>query len=483
MPKPQNIRLAAVLSAALALGGCAIGPDYLRPSAWLPTAFREAPPLPPVQNAALDTRWWSLFGDATLNDLVDQALNNNADLRIAIARVEQANAVAREAGAAFFPEIDGQAAATNSKPSTKTATWREGFTPSLLHSRSAALTTSYELDVWGRVRRSNEALQASLLGSQYARDSIRLTVAGLVATNYLSLRAADAQLAVTTESLKSREESLKLVKTRVDAGLVSPLDLYQAETALATLQAQQAEQRRLRALTEHQLALLTANPELKIAAGDLRQLPLPPLPPAGLPADLIEARPDVREAEQKLVAANANIGVAKAGYYPRFSLTGSIGTESKTLSDLFSAGSNTWSLGLGLFMPILDFGRTSARVDQAKALNEQSLIAWQNSLQVAYKEVRDALVNLREQGEAETAQTVRVDNAQKALDIARRRYEAGYSGYLDLLDAQRTSNDALLAMIGTRQARLAASVDLFRAIGGGWKDDKKSENAAPLALK
>lgn len=483
MPNSPKIRLAAVLSAGLALGGCAIGPDYLRPSAWLPTAYREAPPLPPVQNAALDTRWWSLFGDATLNDLVDQALKNNADLRTAVARVEQANAAAREAGAAFFPEIDAQAAGSNSKLSTKTATWREGFSPSLLHTRSAALTTSYELDIWGRIRRSNEAARAALLASEYSRESIRLTVAGLVSSNYLILRAADAQLAVVAESLKSREESLQLVKTRVDAGLVSPLDLYQAETALATLQAQQADLRRLRALTEHQLALLTANPELTIAAGDLRQLPLPPLPPAGLPADLIEARPDVREAEQRLVAANANIGVAKAGYYPRFSLTGSVGTESKTLSDLFGAGANTWSLGLGLLMPILDFGRTSARVDQAKALNEQSLIAWQNSLQIAYKEVRDALVSLREHGEAEKAQNIRVDSAQKALDIAKRRYKAGYSGYLDLLDAQRSSNDALLAMIGTRQARLAASVDLFRAIGGGWKGSEKPESKAPLALK
>lgn len=482
MLNSPKIQLAAVLSAALALGGCAIGPDYLRPSAWLPAAYREAPPLPPVQNAALDTRWWSLFGDATLNDLVDQALKSNADLRTAIARVEQANAAAREAGAAFFPEIDAQAAGSNSKLSTKTATFNSAA-PTILRSRSAALTTSYELDVWGRIRRSNEAARAGLLASEYLRDAIRLTVAGLVSSNYLTLRAADAQLAVAAESLKSREESLQLVKTRVDAGLVSPLDLHQAETALATLQAQQADLRRLRALTEHQLALLTANPELTIAAGDLRQLPLPPLPPAGLPADLIEARPDVREAEQRLVAANANIGVAKAGYYPRFSLTGSVGTESKTLSDLFGAGANTWSLGLGLLMPILDFGRTSARVDQAKALNEQSLIAWQNSLQVAYKEVRDALVNLREHGEAETAQNIRVDSAQKALDIAKRRYEAGYSGYLDLLDAQRSSNDALLAMIGTRQARLAASVDLFRAIGGGWKDGEKPGSKAPLALK
>jgi len=460
----------APLALALALAGCAIGPDYLRPAASLPAAFGEAAPV--AQSTAVDNRWWTLFEDATLNDLVEQALKNNADLRSAVARVEQANAVAREAGAAFFPEIDAVAGGSNSKLSTKTANWNAN-SPNISRSRSAALTTSYELDVWGRVRRANEAVQANLLASQYSRESIRLSIAGLVSSNYLALRAADAQLAITVESLKSREESLRLARTRVDAGLVSPLDLYEASGALATMQAQQADLVRLRALLEHQLALLTANPELTIAAGDLRQLPLPPVPPAGLPSDLIDARPDVREAEQKLVAANANIGIAKAGYFPKFTLTGSLGSESKTLSDLFGAGANTWSIGLGLFMPILDFGRTTARVDQAKALNEQSLIAWQNSLQTAYKEVRDALVSLRQNGEAEAAQNIRVDNAQKALEVANKRYAAGYSGYLEVLIAQRATNDALLAMIATRQARLGASVDLFKAIGGGWQDEPK----------
>lgn len=462
----------APLVAALALSGCAVGPDYLRPSVLLPSVFGEATPV--AQSQAIDNRWWTLFEDATLNDLVEQALKNNADLRIAIARVEQADAVAREAGAGFFPEIDGEAAGSNKKLSTKTATWNAS-SPDILRSRSAALTASYELDVWGRVRRANEAARAGLLASRYSRDSIRLSIAGLVSANYLALRAVDAQLAIASDSLKSREESLQLVKTRLDAGFVSPLDLFEATGAVASMQAQTADFRRQRALLENQLALLTANPELRIAAGDLRQLPLPPVPPAGLPASLIESRPDVREAEQRLIAANANIGVAKAGYYPRFSLTGSLGTESKTLSDLFSAGANTWSLGLGLLMPVLDFGRTSARVDQAKALNEQSLIAWQNSLQVAYKEVRDALVGLRENTEAEAARNTLVENTQKALDIANRRYAAGYSGYLDVLIAQRAHNEAMQNLISTRQTRLAAVVDLFKALGGGWQDTSSSE--------
>lgn len=459
------------IALALALTGCAIGPDFFRPAAPLPTSYSEA--LPERASAAVDPRWWTLFEDATLNNLVDQALVNNADLRQAVARVEQAEAAAREVGGAIFPEIDVSGSSTNSKSSTKTSTYKAGFSPGILHDRSLALTTSYELDVWGRVRRASEAARANVLSSEYSRDAIRLSVAGLVTSNYLSLRALDAQLAVSAETVATREESLKLVRTRVDAGLASPLDLYQSQGALATAQAQLADQRRQRALAEHQLALLTAKPDLQIAAGDLKRLPMPPLPPAGLPSDLVDGRPDVRQAEAELIAANAQIGIARAGYFPRFTLTGSVGSESKTLSDLFTAGSNTWSFGLGLLMPLLDFGKTTARVDQAKAVNQQSLAAWQNTLQSAFKEVRDALVSLRENGEAENAQNLRVEQAQKALELSQLRYKAGQVGYLEVLDTQRTLYDAQLAAIATRQARLGSAVSLFKALGGGWQPNQK----------
>jgi len=464
------------LALALALAGCAIGPDYQRDTPPLPGLFGDDKPAENVavaSNPAINPSWWILFNDATLDNLVDQALKSNASMRQAVARVEQADALARQAGASFFPEIDGSAGLSNTKASTKSATY-VASQPAIRHTRTAGLSTSFELDVWGRVRRTNEAARATLLASQYSHDAIRLSVAGLVTDAYLSLRAYDAQIVITGETVKSREESLKLVKTRVEAGLASPLDGFQAEGALAAAQAQLAEQRRLRSLAEHQLALLTGNPELKIAAGDLKQLPLLPQPPAGLPSDLIEGRPDVKQAEQELIAANAGIGIAKAGYFPKFTLTGSLGSESKVLSDLFSAGSGTWSLGLSALMPILDFGRTSALVDQAKALNQQSLIAWQNSLQTAYKEVRDALVSLREYGEEEAAQTTRVDRAEKAMAISRLRYEAGHAGYLEVLDAQRTLNDAQLSAIAVRQARLSTSVSLFKALGGGWKSDSAS---------
>lgn len=458
----------SLIALALTLTGCAVGPDYVRPDATLPGSYVETSAITTSQQ--VNPRWWTLFQDATLDDLVDQALISNADLRLALARVEQADAVAREAGATLLPQIDGEAGLNNSKASTRTATYVSSM-PRIRHARSAALSTSYEIDLWGRARRANEAAQASLQASVFSRDAIRLSVAGMVSSNYLALRARDAQLAVSADTLTSREDSLKLVKSRVEAGLASPIEMHQAESSLAAAQAQQSDLRRQRALNEHLLALLTGNPSLSIAAGDIRQLPMPPVPPTGLPADLVEARPDVRQAEQALVAANANIGVAKADYFPKFTLTGSLGSESKILSDLFSAGAGTWALGLGATVPLLDFGRISARVDQAKALNEQSLISWQNTLQTAYKEVRDALVGLRENAESETALGKSYAAAKRSLDLATLRYESGYVGYLEVLDAQRTSNEALNNLIGTRQARLASAIELFKALGGGWKPE------------
>lgn len=458
----------------LSLAGCtAIGTDYQRPVASLPAQFSLAVDTggevseQPLE-AVVETAWWKLFQDQTLVTLVERALHENAEVRLAVARMAEAEALARGSAAAFFPEIDAQANLSRSRLSTQTA---DAIPVTAAHrtARGAALTTAYEIDVWGKVQRSNEAAKAEVLASQYAQAVVQLSVASMVSQGYLNLRALDAQLLVTNESLQSRKDSLALVKTRVLHGLVSPLDQHQAEEALAQTQAQQAELRRQRALALHQLALLTATPDLHINEGDLRQLPMPLVPPAGLPSALVQARPDIWQAEAQLMAAHASLGVAKAGYFPKFTLTGSLGSESATLSHLFSSGAGAWSLAMGALMPVLDFGRTAAKVDQAHALRQQALINYQNTLQTAFKEVNDALINLRETANAEEAQTRRVDAAKKALKLAQVRYQAGYSGYLDVLDAQRTHNEALIAYLTTRQARLTAAVALFKALGAGWK--------------
>lgn len=472
----------------LALAGCAVGPDYRRPDIALPGQFNEAKTLQDsasVSDSLVRNDWWTLFNDPALDALIQQAMAGNADLLQAVARIEEAEAVAREAGAAQFPEIDGNLGSSRTQASTATATQAPAGSPRLRNRHGASLSTNFELDVWGRLRRASEAARAQTLASHYAHDTVKLSLAGLVATNYLALRAYDAQLAVTREVLASREASLKIVLSRLDAGLVSPVDLHQATAAIAAARAQLADLRQQRALAEHQLGLLSGSPGLTLATGDIRQLPIPPVPPPGLPATLLQARPDIRQAEENLVSANAQIGVVKATLYPTISLTGALGSESQALSDLFSSAAGTWTLGLDMLLPVLDAGRRSARVDQATARQRQAIAAYQKTVQTAFKEVNDALVSLRESAEKEQAQATQAEAARQVLQITEYRYEAGYSGYLEVLDAQRSANDARLAYLTSRQLRLGSAVDLFKALGGGWQDPtpRAATTTEPVSTK
>ena len=463
--------LTVIAAALLALTGCAVGPDYQRPEGKLPEGYRTAQADNARQEtASVEKAWWRRFQDDTLNALIDRALTHNYDLLAAVARVEEAEGLARQAGATFFPQVNLNGSGTRSQLSTMNASPLPSVAPRLQDSRKAGISTSFELDLWGKLRRANESARANLLASSYARDAMELSVAGLVTSGYLSLRAADASLVVTKNTLESRKKSLQIVQDKFQAGTASPLDLNLAEGSLATAEAQIADLRRQRTLALNQLALLTGQPGLTIEAGDLRKLPVPPVPPPGLPSSLLEARPDVRQAEETLVSSNAQIGVAKAALFPSLSLTGNYGGESAALSNLFKSGANVWSLGLAATMPLLDFGRNSALIDQAKARQHQSLIAYQKAVESAFKDVNDALVNLTEYAEADRAQEKRVQFAEKSLDLAQIRYQAGYVGFLDVLDAQRSSNDALLSYVSTRQARLNSTVDLFKALGGGWQD-------------
>ena len=457
---------------ALVLAACAVGPDYQRPQTALPSAYAEAKDnAEALKSEVLDAEWWKLFGDETLDQLVATALTNNHDLLTAVARIDEAEGAAREAGAALWPQVNAQAGGNRNKISAVSTSSAPGMNR-YVDDRSAGLSTAFEIDVWGKLRRANEAAKAQMLASAYARDTVALSVSSLVAVNYLALRAYDAGVQVSQESLSSREESLRIVQSRLKGGLTSALDLYQAEGALAVAQTQLTSLRQQRALMQNQLALLTAQPNLSIPVGDLRQLPLPPVPPAGLPSALLEARPDLRQAEETLIAANARIGVAKAALFPSLSLTGTLGSASANLSNLFTSAASTWGIGLTSLMPIFDMGKNSARIDQASAQQQQALFAYQKTVHTAFKEVMDALVNLRETQASETAQKTRVSTGAKALQLAQTRYKSGYSPYADVLEAQRSSNDALLAYVDTRQLRLSASVALFKALGGGWQASK-----------
>ena len=459
-------RTPVILGLVLLSGCAAVGPNYQRPEVSLPPDYSEASGAAVTTTAPVQRDWWRLFHDSTLDRLMEQALSENQDLQMAISRVAEAEALVREAQSVFYPSVNLEAGETRSR-SAKTTT----SSPSVQNTNLLMLSTAFELDVWGKLRRANEAALAQALATRYARDTVQLSIAGLVSNSYLALRAYDAQLAVTVATIESREGSLDIVRNRVDAGLTSPLDLHQAEGSLAAAKAQLATLRRQRALVEHQLGVLTGDPGLTIAPGDLSQLPVPPVPPPGLPSQLLEARPDIQQAEQELVAANAEIGVAKAAYYPTISLTGTLGTQSPELSNLFTSPANLWSLGWGLVTPVFEGGRISAQVDQVTAHRQQVVANYRKTVQTAFQEVNDALVSLRESANGEQAEAEQVAAAKKALDLAKIRYDAGYSSYLEVLDSERTVNEALLSYIATRQTRLTAAVDLFKALGGGWEGE------------
>jgi multidrug efflux system outer membrane protein len=324
------------------------------------------------------------------------------------------------------------------------------------------------------VRRAGEAADAQLLGSQLTREVVTLTLGGLTATSYFGLRSLDAQITVLDNSLAVRRESLDIARARARSGLASELDVHQAQGALSDALVQRREAVRQRALLERQLAQLSGRLDLRLAGGDLFALPVPPTPPAGLPSSLLERRPDIRVAEQTMVAANAQIGVARAARFPTVSLTGFIGGQSAAVEDIASSG--VWGLGLGIAMPIFDAGRRSAVEDQAAARYRQTMASWQKSVEGAFREVSDALVNLEQTSASEEELLERVRAARAALELSNDRYRSGYSPYLEVLDAQRTTNDAEIAFVRNRQARLAFSVDLMRALGGGWNEANRGQS-------
>jgi outer membrane protein, multidrug efflux system len=459
-----KMKLICLLVPMALLSACkTVGPDYERPQQLVPSQYSESSD---QAQSKVSATWWAVYQDQLLNDLVSKALQSNTDIKLAVARIEESDALAVEVGAATFPQVDLNAGASRSRVTEL------GGNPVTINPRNnfkAQLGTSFEIDFWGKLRRAKESARAQMLSSRYAKDTVALSLSGLVATNYLTLRSLDSQIKLTQESLKSREESLGLTKRRLEGGVASALDVYQAEVASANLSAQLAEITRQRALSLHQLAILTGDLSLNIASADIKALPVPPTPPAGLPSSLLEARPDVAQAEQQMIAANANIGVAKAALYPSISLTAGLGGESLELGDILKSAARIWTGGVSLYLPIFDSGKLNSKVDQASAKQKQALASYEGAIQTAFTEVNDALVNLRQNTEREAALDKSQIAAKKALDVSENRYKSGYSAYLDVLDAQRVYNDSALSYVQSRQARLAATVGLFKALGGGWQ--------------
>lgn len=471
----KQLKLTTLATAMLFFTGCAlVGPDYKKSDSPLPQNFSETDSAETASDTLLQD-WWKHYQDEKLNELVKLALQNNTDIQLATARIEEADANLRAVGATLFPEVNASAQGTRSKVTENGA--NPVFGNAIRNDYTLGLSTAYEVDFWGKVRRSKESARALALGSRDAKQTVELSLIGLVSSNYLQLRSLDAQIAVTKENQVTRKDSLDLTRRQFEGGIISGLEVSQAEVAVSDLDAQLIELNRSRAVTLHQLAILTGVLDLKLDTADIRQVALPPVPPAGLPSALLEHRPDIREAEQNLIAQNAQIGVAKAALYPSITLTGNYGGESAALSDVLKSGSRIWTLGLGLDLPIFDAGRRKAQVAVQTAKQKQTLAQYQAAIQSAFKEVNDALVSRRLNAEREQALNKSSVSAKNALTVADNRYKAGYSSYLEVLDAQRVYNNASIAEIQAKQATFQSTVDLFKALGGDWRQSiNTSEN-------
>lgn len=444
--------------AVLALTACAVGPDYQRPALELPAAFEgadaAAAPLPVPAN------WWTLYQDPVLDKLVAAGLARNADVQLAAARVEEAQAALRESGASLWPSVDGSASAARASTGGSADT-----------AFALGASASYELDLWGRLRRTQSAARAALLASRYAQDTVAISLTGAIARAYFAARSLDSQASASMDTLRAAGESLALAQKRADAGVSSQLDVHQAEGLRALAAAQAKDIARQRAVVLHELGVLTGQLELDLASGTLQALPEPPLPPPGLPSTLLTRRPDLRQAEAQLAAATHRIGAARAAQFPTLKLTAAAGSQSAELDSLLSAGSEVWSVGAGLLGPLLNAGQYRARTDQAIARARQAEAQYLAAARDAFRDVADALSSVRLAREAEADLANRVAQAEQALRLATRRYDSGYSAYLEVLDAQRTVNDAQLAFLRNRQAYLSYTVDLMTALGGGWNPE------------
>jgi outer membrane protein, multidrug efflux system len=449
------------VTAALAVA-CAT-PETARPTFELPDMQAAAP-------QGID-RFWTQFNDPQLNTLIDEALKNNLDLRAAIARIDEARANLRLARAPLYPSLDAEFGANRSRTSDSTAQQFQG--PHATTTYSTGLRASYEVDVWGKVASGRDAAQSSLLATRYAAETVRIALVAQVATAYFALRANDAALTLAQETLKTRDENVKLQKQRFDAGVASDYELKLAQAERAAVAALVPANERAVALAESALAVLTGrSPKTvfspSIARGADITAAAAPEVPAGLPSDLLARRPDIRQAEAQLSAAYARISEARAQYYPSLTLTARYGGESAELSDLLTAPARVWSIGANLLQPIIGAQRIAAQVDAATARREQASIAYQQAVQSAFRDAHDALVAHRSARAAFTAQDERRARVIEALKLAELRQRNGYSSYIDVLDAQRNLLDAESARLTALRDRQNAIVDLYKALGGGW---------------
>jgi len=459
-----RLRGSAALGVALVLAGCTVGPDYERPAFELPAAYEGGGEAP----AALADDWWTLFGDPALDRLVEEALAANQDLALAAARVEEARSLAGFARAERFPKLDAVVSASRAKLARDTANIPPEF-PVEFDTRRATASLSFELDFWGRLARAHEAARGELLASEEGRRNVRLAVAAAVVDGWHDLASFRRRLEIARETAGSRRDAVRLQRLRFDAGTISELDLAQAEAELAATEAAVPALERALEQTGHRLAVVLGRigDPVDPATAELDPERLPEIP-AGLPSELLARRPDVVASEGRLAAANARIGVARAAYFPSIALTGYAGSESRELSDLFASGTGVWRAAVDLVAPVLHAGRAKRQLEAAKARRARALATYAKTVQTAFSEVEIALVGRSRDDEERLALGRQVEALGRVARLARLRYDAGESSYLEVLDAERNLFRAELDLAASERAEAASVVALVRALGGGW---------------
>jgi outer membrane protein, multidrug efflux system len=465
MRRINRARASLLATTALLLGACAVGPRYERPALDVPAAYRGQDETPGREsNASIATlAWWEIYRDPVLQDLLRVALEQNRDVRIAAARVAEARAQAGVARLARFPQIDAAASAERGRQAIN-GVYATGTR------YAAGIDVSFEVDFWRRLASLSDAARADLLATEMARENVRASLVGDVATAYFDLLSLDQQLRITERTVATRQTFYELTRSKFERGAASGLEVARAQATLALARAAVPDLRRQVQQTENQLQLLLGRNPGSIVREPLalESLPQPSEIPAGLPSSLLERRPDLRQAEAQLEGATARVRAARADLFPTIALTGSYGAQSLALADLFTGPARVWSFGLALLQPIINANRNGYLVDAAEARSQQALLQYEQAVAGAFREVSDALIARHDYAEAQLAQAEQVQALRDASYRVHRRYDVGLSSYFEVIDADRDLFAAELLLVGAYRNTQVALVDLYKALGGGW---------------
>jgi multidrug efflux system outer membrane protein len=458
----------AFCAVVLLMSGCLVGPNYKRPMVNAPGTFRGLTDAE-IGNATPaslgDQKWWEVFQDQKLQELVRTALQQNYDVRIAATRVLEAQAQLGITRANQFPTVNGNGSGNSLRNPASGPIPSYGFTYGRLTANAA-----WQLDFWGQYRRATEAARAQLLANEWARQEVNATLVANVASAYFQLRELDLELDISKRALASRNESLQLTQTLLEHGINSILDVRQAEQLVYTAATQIADQERRIEQQENLLSVLMGNNPAAVARGlELTEQPHAPQVPAGLPSALLERRPDVRQAEQQMIAANAQIGVARAAYFPQISLTAAPGFQSSALASLFNGSSGLWTFSGAITQPIFTAGKLRSGVRLAEAQQQETLLVYQQTIQGAFRGVSDALVAYRKDQEFRAQQELLARSAQDAAQLSGQRYSSGTTSYLEVLTNETNYFTAELGLAQARLNELLSLVQIYQALGGGWQ--------------